>query len=224
MLEFKISKISDIGKQRKENQDYYKVNEYGNLIVLGDGIGSSGDGKLASRLAVCTAAEFLSPIANDLQIYGKVMESDIYRALFEAVNKAEQELKKSDKYLQTTIDIILIDPSNGKGYGNHLGDGRVYLFNKNDGIYGLSEPLTTDDLKKKHRSILRNSLIGECLFLIKYIEEWGTGTNRIINSCINEGLPEPIFEEVSKSLVVTLRKHRISEEDIEKLNERQKKQ
>jgi predicted HTH transcriptional regulator len=36
------------------------------------------------------------------------------------------------------------------------------------------------------------------------------------------GLPEPIFEEASGSLVVTLRKYRVSDEDLEKLNERQK--
>lgn len=87
----------------------------------------------------------------------------------------------------------------------------------------LPSPLTPDDLKKKHKSILRNTLIGKCFFLIKYIEEWGTGTNRIIEWCLKHGLPEPVFEEVAGDFVVTLRKYHISEESLENLTERQRK-
>ncbi len=103
---------------------------------------------------------------------------------------------------------------------------QIRIFDDRIEIWGcgpLPEPLTPEDLKKKHKSILRNPLVGKCFFLIKFIEEWGTGTNRMIEACLKEGLPEPIFEEVSGSLVVTLRKYYIPE-DIEKfkINERQK--
>ena len=57
--------------------------------------------------------------------------------------------------------------------------------------------------------------------MIKYIEQWGTGTNRIIEECLNYGLPEPLFEEITDSLVLTFRKYRITEETLEGLNERQ---
>jgi len=63
--------------------------------------------------------------------------------------------------------------------------------------------LSIEYLKKKHRSVLGNPLIGKCFFLIKYIEEWGTGTNRIIKECLDHGLPEPLFEDITESLVVT---------------------
>jgi ATP-dependent DNA helicase RecG len=102
---------------------------------------------------------------------------------------------------------------------------QIRIFDDRIEVWGcgpLPEPLTLEDLKKKHRSILRNPLIGRCFFLTKYIEEWGTGTNRIVEWCLKYGLPEPIFEEASGSLVVTLRKYRVSDEDLEKLNERQK--
>jgi len=103
---------------------------------------------------------------------------------------------------------------------------QIRIFDDRIEIWGcgpLPEPLTPEDLKKKHKSILRNPLIGKCFFLIKYIEQWGTGTNRMIEACLNNGLPEPIFEETSGSLVVTFRKYYILE-NIEKfdLNERQK--
>ena len=103
---------------------------------------------------------------------------------------------------------------------------QVRIFDDRIEVWGcgfLPEPLTVEDLKKAHRSILRNLLIGKCFFLIKFIEEWGTGTNRIIQECVDYGLPEPLFEEISGSIVVTLKKYKISDEDLENLNERQRK-
>jgi ATP-dependent DNA helicase RecG len=81
----------------------------------------------------------------------------------------------------------------------------------------LPERLTIDDLKREHESIPRNRTLARLFFFIKYIEEWGTGTNRIINQCKAFGLPEPIFEERAGSFVVTIRKF----PSFEGLNERQ---
>ena len=39
--------------------------------------------------------------------------------------------------------------------------------------------------------------LANLLFLIKYIERWGTGTNDIIKWCREDSLPEPIFKEVT---------------------------
>jgi ATP-dependent DNA helicase RecG len=103
---------------------------------------------------------------------------------------------------------------------------QIRIFDDRIEIWGcgpLPKPLTPDDLKKKHKSILRNLLIGKCFFLIKFIEEWGTGTNRMIKDCLNYGLPEPLFEEITESLVVTFRKYSITEEIMKTLNERQRK-
>jgi ATP-dependent DNA helicase RecG len=102
---------------------------------------------------------------------------------------------------------------------------QVRIFDDRIEIWGcghLPEPLTVEDLKQRHRSILRNPLVGKCFFWIKFIEQWGTGTNRIIDACRDHGLPEPVFEELSGSLVVTLRQ-RITEELLREkgLNERQ---
>jgi ATP-dependent DNA helicase RecG len=103
---------------------------------------------------------------------------------------------------------------------------QVRIFDDGIEIWGcgpLPKPLTVEDLRKKHDSVLRNPLIGKCFFLIKYIEQWGTGTNRIVEWCLKHGLPEPIFEEIAGSFVVTLRKYHITEEILKELNERQRK-
>ena len=68
----------------------------------------------------------------------------------------------------------------------------------------LIEPLTTESLKGKHRSIARNGLIAKAFYLAGYVERWGRGTTRIVEECVNAGLPEPIFEDLLGGLRVTL--------------------
>ncbi len=103
---------------------------------------------------------------------------------------------------------------------------QIRIFDDRIEVWGcgpLPKPLTIKDLKKKHDSVLRNHLIGKCFFLIKFIEQWGTGTNRIIKECLKHGLPEPLFELIAENLVVTFRKYKVTEESLKGLNERQKK-
>ena len=99
-------------------------------------------------------------------------------------------------------------------------DDRIEIWNPGK----LPPPLTPKDLKEEHKSIPVNPSLANLLFLIKYIERWGTGTNDIIKWCRKEGLPEPIFKEVTGGFAVVLRKFQVPEnlESLE-LNERQKK-
>jgi len=45
-------------------------------------------------------------------------------------------------------------------------------------------------------------LIANSFFLIRYIEQWGKGTNKIVEWCKGHGLKEPDFEEKAGSFVV----------------------
>lgn len=95
----------------------------------------------------------------------------------------------------------------------------------------LPKPLTPAMLKRKHLSIPRNRFLAERLFYIKYIEHWGRGTNRVVEAMREEKLADPIFEELSGGLNVTLLgPGKIFEKAIEdqkfhklNLNDRQKK-
>ena len=87
----------------------------------------------------------------------------------------------------------------------------------------LPEGWTVETLKRVHESIPRNPAIAKQFFWVKYIEEVGTGTNKIIEWCTDWGLPEPEFEFTGTSLVVTFRKSKLTDEYLEQLdlNERQ---
>lgn len=90
----------------------------------------------------------------------------------------------------------------------------------------LPEGITIDSLKGDHRSRPRNELIARCFYLIKYIEQWGTGTNRIINSCKEAGLQEPLFEVKDNDFIITFyrgtERVKVAELPV-KLNDTQKK-
>ncbi|MCG7849861.1 MAG: putative DNA binding domain-containing protein, partial [ANME-2 cluster archaeon] len=81
---------------------------------------------------------------------------------------------------------------------------------------------TVETLRHKHESKPPNPLLIEHFFWVKYVEEVGTGTNKLIDWCREWDLPEPIFEFTGTSVIVTLRKGPVPGDiDGLDLNERQ---
>ncbi|MDE2058253.1 MAG: putative DNA binding domain-containing protein [candidate division NC10 bacterium] len=69
-------------------------------------------------------------------------------------------------------------------------DDRLEVWNPGE----LPEGMTVEDLRRQHESKPRNKLIANAFFLIKYIEQFGTGIQRILDDCHAQHLPEPNFE------------------------------
>ena len=69
----------------------------------------------------------------------------------------------------------------------------------------LPPSLTLDMLRQEHGSFPRNLLFAEALYLVRYIERYGTGTGDMIRKCVDAGLPEPDFE-LADGFVVTIRR------------------
>jgi len=69
-------------------------------------------------------------------------------------------------------------------------DDRLEVWNPGD----LPEGMTIDDLRRPHESKPRNKIIANAFFLIKYIEQFGTGIQRILDDCRAQELPETDFE------------------------------
>ncbi len=82
----------------------------------------------------------------------------------------------------------------------------------------LPGTLTLDSLRKDHPSVPYNPLMAESLYLARYIERVGSGTQTMIELCRQAGLPEPQFEQRSGFFVVTLWRDWLTAEVMEKLN------
>lgn len=87
---------------------------------------------------------------------------------------------------------------------------------------GLPFGITIEDLYKPHSSVLRNKGIGGVFYDIGWIEQWGSGIDKMRRACIKAGLPEPLFEEYQGFRVI-FRKDIYTEEYLRNLglNERQ---
>ena len=100
-------------------------------------------------------------------------------------------------------------------------DDRVSIWN--EGL--LPDGLTSDALKRQHSSRPRNPIIADVCFKGGYIDMWGRGTLKIIQSCKEAELSEPEIKEQDGGMMVVLLKDRFTEEHLQKLglNERQAK-
>lgn len=89
----------------------------------------------------------------------------------------------------------------------------------------LPGTLTLDDLRHAHPSVPNNPLIAESLYLTRYIEKVGSGTERMIELCREAALPEPDFELRAGSFVITLWRDWLTAEVLAALalNDRQRK-
>jgi len=90
---------------------------------------------------------------------------------------------------------------------------------------GLPEGITIGQLKKPHQSYLRNPLIAKVFYLAGFIEQYGSGTVRMVNWMKEAALPEPEYKEEMSGFSVYFHKDIYTEEYLRKkgLNERQVK-
>lgn len=100
-------------------------------------------------------------------------------------------------------------------------DDRIWFFN----VGGLPEGITIEQLKVPHPSVARNPLLVHVFYLAGFIEEYGSGIERIVRSISSQGLPEPLFKEEFSGFSVYLKKEEIEEKALGKngLNDRQRK-
>lgn len=78
--------------------------------------------------------------------------------------------------------------------------------------------LTLASLRTDHPSIPNNPLLAESLYLARYIEKAGSGTQTMIEVCRAAGLAEPDFEQRDDSFVVTLWRDWLTDSTVKGMN------
>ena len=143
----------------------------------------------------------------------KVIEGDIVAQVEEAMAfvqrnirmaaKIEGQLARKERW-EYPLDAVREGIINAVCHRDYADSGNVVvkIFDDRLEIWNpgsLPLDLTVDDLRKSHESKPRNKLIARAFFLIKYIEQFGTGTGRMISDCREAEVPEPEFESRATS-------------------------
>ena len=126
---------SDRGLLRESNEDSYFINDKVGLYVVADGMGGHEGGEIASEIAVKTVGKMLSTYLDSCQ-------ENTQHAVHEALQKANDEIIQMKKrYIEFTnmgTTIVLSIFLNDLHYFSHLGDSRIYLYNKKDELIQLT--------------------------------------------------------------------------------------
>lgn len=81
-------------------------------------------------------------------------------------------------------------------------DDRVEIFNP--GVF--PKELNTETIKQPHDSYPYNPIIANVLFKTHLFENWGSGAGRIIDSCREQGLPDPVWSLRGGFVTVTFKR------------------
>lgn len=143
--------------------------------------------------------------------------------------KIEGKLERTERW-EYPLDAVREAITNAVCHRDYADTGNVQVRIFDHGLEvwnpgALPAGLTVEDLRRNHESKPRNKLVARAFFLIRYIEQFGTGTGRMIEECRQAGIPEPQFESRASSFLVRFEKPVSLEERLGamKLSERQLK-
>jgi len=105
---------------------------------------------------------------------------------------------------------------------NYLGTSAIQIRVYSDRLVIMNEgklppEVPVEKLKTEHLSKPRNSLLAKSFYLAGFIESWGRGTIKIVENCLQQGLPEPDFIEEYGVMKVVFYKDKFIEENLRKL-------
>jgi len=70
----------------------------------------------------------------------------------------------------------------------------------------LPDELTVETIKHPHHSFPQNPTIADVLFKTTFLENWGSGVERMVNACRAANLPEPEFNQNTAFVWVTFKR------------------
>jgi ATP-dependent DNA helicase RecG len=161
---------------------------------------------------------------NIIQVLDKVLRTLDYKFLIRTISFEGMNRIETLEYPVPALREMLLNMLIHRNYMGAPTQIRVYDTKLTAWNHGtLPEGITLDKLTKTHSSYPRNPTLARACFLGGYIDSWGSGIMKIVNSCKAAGLPTPIMEEDGGGFIVRLFKDRFSEEQLKQsgLNERQ---
>ncbi len=120
MYRLKSGGVSDLGLERKVNEDSYYLDPDNNLFIVADGMGGHAAGEVASRISVDTVVDFIKTDVKE----------EAANKLINAIQSANQTVGQAviqdprTAGMGSTIVALLIEDE--QAYIAHVGDSRAY--------------------------------------------------------------------------------------------------
>jgi ATP-dependent DNA helicase RecG len=150
-------------------------------------------------------------------LFSKYINSSIS---YEGLNRVEKYEYPKEAVREALLNAVSHkDYSEGVPIQISVYQGKIIFWNEGK----LPDNWTIEKLLTKHPSKPFNPDIANALFRSGYIEAWGRGTIKMINECVNFGIPKPIYFYDMSGFWVEFRKENLNPEYLKTLglNERQ---
>jgi len=145
MYSFIGNGLSDRGRNRDNNEDYFIIDEALGVFILCDGVGGHSSGEIASALCAKTISEALKRKHAMIRKYhakpSPELRDQIKKIIHDALQEANQAVTKLSiqgaptEGLATTAEVLLILPD--YALLGHVGDSRTYI-SREGTVYQLS--------------------------------------------------------------------------------------
>lgn len=181
-LRFEAVGVTDVGRQRKHNEDHVLLRPELDLFVVADGMGGHNAGDIASRLATTSLRNFYEATEQGGVIPDEVLGSDYdelaehARRLAAGIRKANRDVFEiSSTYRQhhgmgSTVVAAYLERRGGFMHVGHVGDSRCYRMREgtlellthdhsliNDAL-ALKPDLTPEELARLPKNIITRAL------------------------------------------------------------------
>ena len=155
---------------------------------------------------------------NVIEVLDKVLRTLDYKFLiknisFEGMNRVETLEYPIPALREMLLNALIHRNYMGAPTQLRVYDNKLTLWNHG----ALPEGITLDKLSKSHSSYPRNPILAEACFKGSYIDSWGSGIMKIVDSCKVAGLPNPVMEEEGGGFIVKLFKNIYTEDQLQKL-------
>lgn len=126
----KVYGITDIGKIRENNEDYFLINIEKKLFIVSDGMGGHSAGEIASLNATKTVDSYFSlQLISELQEDPDRIKNEIIRSINTAHQKILDMAKENQEYKGMGCTIVVALIVGDSLHIGHIGDSRAYLSN-----------------------------------------------------------------------------------------------
>ncbi|MDD7462947.1 MAG: Stp1/IreP family PP2C-type Ser/Thr phosphatase [Anaerococcus sp.] len=126
----KFSTVSNIGKVRSKNQDYFgntRKSSENDFFIVADGMGGYKGGEIASKLASKYFIDFIEN--NEIEDFASIV--DFQEAAIRYANQKVYDFSLTEEdyaNMGTTVVCLCLDYKNRTYHVTHIGDSRAYIY------------------------------------------------------------------------------------------------